>query len=73
MLCDRGGVSSSMLLLGREMAKRGIDSEYWFCKTSSRFPEFQETGRATLLTLARRETIHGSQSFLAEREAVRAA
>lgn len=53
MLCDRGGVSSSMLLLGREMAKRGIDSEFWFCKTSSRFPEFQETGRATLAPLSK--------------------
>ena len=53
MLCDRGGVSSSMLLLGREMAKRGIDSEYWFCKASSRFPDFLETGRATLAPLSK--------------------
>ncbi|MEO8562662.1 MAG: glycosyltransferase [bacterium] len=48
MLCDTGGVSSSMLLLGRQMAKRGIDCEYWFCQPSSRLPEFTATGRATV-------------------------
>jgi hypothetical protein len=53
MLCDTGGVSSSMLLLGREMARRGIDYEYWFCKPSTRLPEFQETGRATLGPLSK--------------------
>lgn len=57
MLCDTGGVSSSMLLLGRGLARRGIDCEYWFCQPSSRLPEFTATGRATvgsLPALARR-------------------
>src|SRR3954469_8963177 len=45
MLCDTGGVSSSMLLLGRGLERRGIDCEYWFCQPSSRLPEFTATGR----------------------------
>jgi hypothetical protein len=52
MLCDTGGVSSSMLLLGRHLARRGIDCEYWFCQPSSRLPEFTATGRATVGSLA---------------------
>src|SRR5437763_8736051 len=52
MLCDTGGVSSSMLLLGRELARRGIECEYWFCQPSSRLPEFTATGRATVGSLA---------------------
>jgi hypothetical protein len=52
MLCDTGGVSSSMLLLGRELARRAIDCEYWFCQPSSRLPEFTATGRATVGSLA---------------------
>jgi len=52
MLCDTGGVSSSMLLLGRHLARRGVESEYWFCRSSSRLPEFLETGRATVGSLA---------------------
>jgi len=51
MLCDTGGVSSSMLLLGRGLGRRGIDCEYWFCQPSSRLPEFMATGRATLGSL----------------------
>src|SRR5262245_34334267 len=51
MLCDTGGVSSSMLLLGRGLARRGIDCEYWFCQPSSRLPEFTATGRATVGSL----------------------
>jgi hypothetical protein len=51
MFCDTGGVSSSMLLLGRGLARRGIDCEYWFCKPSSRLPEFTATGHATVGTL----------------------
>ncbi len=51
-LCDRGGVSSSMLLLGREMEKRGIDCEYWFLKGSDRLPDFEATGRATVAPLS---------------------
>jgi hypothetical protein len=51
MLCDTGGVSSSMLLLGRGLAGRGIDCEYWFCQPSSRLPEFTATGRATVGSL----------------------
>src|SRR5690349_16636266 len=47
-LCDTGGVSSSMLLLGRQLRARGVESEYWFCRSSNRFAEFQETGTATL-------------------------
>jgi glycosyltransferase involved in cell wall biosynthesis len=52
MLCDTGGVSSSMLLLGRHLARRGIECEYWFCQPSSRLPEFTATGRATVGSLA---------------------
>lgn len=51
-LCDRGGVSSSMLLLGREMEKRGIGCEYWFLKGSDRLPDFEATGRATVAPLS---------------------
>jgi len=51
MLCDTGGVSSSMLLLGQGLARRGIDCEYWFCQPSSRLPEFTATGRATVGSL----------------------
>jgi len=51
MLCDTGGVSSSMLLLGRGLARRGIDCEYWFCQPSARLPEFTATGRATVGSL----------------------
>src|SRR4051812_23020250 len=51
MLCDTGGVSSSMLLLGRGLERRGIDCEYWFCQPSSRLPEFTATGRATVGSL----------------------
>jgi glycosyltransferase involved in cell wall biosynthesis len=51
MLCDTGGVSSSMLLLGRGLARRGIECEYWFCQPSSRLPEFTATGRATVGSL----------------------
>jgi len=51
MLCDTGGVASSMLLLGRGLARRGIDCEYWFCQPSSRLPEFTATGRATVGSL----------------------
>ena len=51
MFCDTGGVSSSMLLLGRGLARRGIDCEYWFCQPSSRLPEFTATGRATVGSL----------------------
>lgn len=47
-LCDSGGVSSTMLLRGREMERRGIANEFWFCKPSNRLPEFNETGRSTL-------------------------
>jgi hypothetical protein len=52
MLCDTGGVSSSMLLLGRHLARRGIECEYWFCQPSSRLAEFTATGRATVGSLA---------------------
>ena len=51
-LCDRGGVSSSMLLLGREMEKRGIGCEYWFLKGSDRLPDFEATGRVTVAPLS---------------------
>ncbi|MEO5816457.1 MAG: glycosyltransferase family 4 protein [Gemmatimonadaceae bacterium] len=47
-LCDRGGVSTSMLLLGREMEKRGIECEFWFSKGSDRLQDFLETGRTTV-------------------------
>ena len=51
-LCDTGGVSSSMLLLGRHLVSRGVHCEYWFCQSSSRFAEFQEAGGATLAPLS---------------------
>jgi hypothetical protein len=51
-LCDTGGVSSSMLLLGRELTKRGAAVEYWFCTGSHRFAEFEATGAATLGNMA---------------------
>jgi hypothetical protein len=41
-----------MLLLGRELEKRGIEYEYWFCKGSSRLPDFMETGRTTVAPLS---------------------
>jgi glycosyltransferase involved in cell wall biosynthesis len=47
-LCDTGGVSSSMLLLGRQLVARGIACEYWFCRPSNRLAEFQAEGGATL-------------------------
>ena len=52
MLCDTGGVSSSMLLLGRHLERRGVDVEYWFCRPSNRLPDFLATGRATVGSLA---------------------
>lgn len=52
MLCDTGGVSSSMLLLGRHLQERGVDVEYWFCRPSVRLPDFLATGRATVGSLA---------------------
>lgn len=37
-----------MLLLGRQLAGRGIACEYWFCKGSNRLAEFNAQGRTTL-------------------------
>jgi glycosyltransferase involved in cell wall biosynthesis len=37
-----------MLLLGKQLSANGVDNEYWFFQSSNRFPEFKETGRATL-------------------------
>jgi len=42
-----------MLLLGREMEKRGIECEFWFCKGSDRLQDFLETGRATVGPLSK--------------------
>jgi glycosyltransferase involved in cell wall biosynthesis len=50
-LCDTGGVSTVMQLHGRGLDARGIANEYWFCERSSRWPEFEATGRATLGSL----------------------
>jgi|GEM_PF-1979349 len=52
-LCDSGGVSTSMQLLGHQLTQRGIDSEFWFCRPSNRLPEFMATGRATLAPLSK--------------------
>lgn len=41
-----------MLLLGRQLALRGIHCEYWFVWSSNRWPEFEATGRATLAPLS---------------------
>ncbi len=51
-LCDSGGVSSTMLLRGRELERREIANEFWFCRPSNRLHEFTATGRATLGSLA---------------------
>src|SRR5215207_2970294 len=48
LLCDTGGISTSMQLLGRQLDRRGVHCEYWFCRPSNRLPEFMSTGRATL-------------------------
>jgi len=50
-LCDSGGVSTSMLLLGRELERRGVACEYWFCKPSSRVAEFEAAGPTTVAPL----------------------
>ena len=47
-VCDTGGVSSSMRLLGRQLARRGIACEYWFVRGSNRLAEFQEVAPATV-------------------------
>jgi glycosyltransferase involved in cell wall biosynthesis len=52
-LCDSGGVSTSMQLLGNQLTRRGIACEYWFCRPSNRLPEFMATGRATLAPLSK--------------------
>lgn len=41
-----------MLLLGNRLAARGVECEYWFCRTSNRWPQFEATGRATLAPLS---------------------
>jgi glycosyltransferase involved in cell wall biosynthesis len=53
LLCDTGGVSTSMQLLGERLHAQGERSEYWFCRPSNRLPEFLATGRATLAPLSR--------------------
>lgn len=52
-LCDSGGVSTSMQLLGNQLTLRGIACEFWFCRPSNRLPEFMATGRATLAPLSK--------------------
>lgn len=51
-LCDTGGVSTSMLLLHRELTRRGVECEFWFCKPSNRLAEFQAAGRTTVAPVA---------------------
>jgi glycosyltransferase involved in cell wall biosynthesis len=53
LLCDTGGVSTSMQLLGEQLHAQGEHTEYWFCRPSNRLPEFKATGRATLAPLSR--------------------
>jgi glycosyltransferase involved in cell wall biosynthesis len=52
-LCDTGGVSSSMLLLGERLRARGIECEYWFVQGSNRLADFQAKGGTTLAGLSR--------------------
>ena len=52
LLCDTGGISTSMQLLGQQLHRRGAHSEYWFCRPSNRLQEFMDTGRATLAPLS---------------------
>lgn len=52
-LCDSGGVSTSMQLLGRQLTLRGLHCEYWFLRGSNRLPEFMATGLATLAPLSK--------------------
>ena len=52
LLCDTGGISTSMQLLGQQLQRRGAHSEYWFCRPSNRLQEFMDTGRATLAPLS---------------------
>lgn len=52
-LCDSGGVSTSMQLLGRQLTLRGLHCEYWFLRGSNRLPEFMATGNATLAPLSK--------------------
>lgn len=52
-LCDTGGVSTVMHLLGNQLTLRGIECEYWFCRPSNRLPEFMASGRATLGPLSK--------------------
>jgi len=42
-----------MLLLGRQLVSRGISCEYWFCRTSNRFADFEAQGGATLGPLSK--------------------
>lgn len=51
-LCDTGGVSTSMLLLGQQLASRGIACEYWFFEASNRLSEFEAQGKTTRANLA---------------------
>ncbi len=50
-LCDTGGVATAMQVLGRELQRRGIDCEYWFCYPSSRVAEFEAIGMTTIAPL----------------------
>lgn len=47
-LCDTGGVSTWMLEHARELDRRGIECDFWFCRKSRRLAEFEATGRVTL-------------------------
>src|SRR5687768_11206101 len=52
LLCDTGGISTSMQLLGQQLQRRGAHCEYWFCRPSNRLQEFMDTGRATLAPIS---------------------
>jgi len=47
-LCDTGGVSTWMLEHARELERRGIQCDFWFCRKSRRLAEFEATGRVTV-------------------------
>ena len=44
-----GGITSWMLLHGRQLLRRGLDCTFWFAKNqSTRLPEFEQLGPVVL-------------------------
>ncbi|HEX7978162.1 MAG TPA: glycosyltransferase family 4 protein [Gemmatimonadaceae bacterium] len=51
-LCDTGGVSTWMLAHAAELERVGVPCDFWFCRSSARFPEFEATKQARVGTLS---------------------